>query len=166
MSMKIWPKTWLTRILSALVFVFLAYSAAAYFGVPAVIRHLAQNQTAAALHRQITVGDIRFNPYRLRLVIADLSVAGRDGSQHFIDIGRVNLRLSWTSLSHLALVVKELTVERPSIRVVRLGPRTFDFSDVLPSFGQGRKSNAASLFFAVSNIEVNNGLILFDDRVL
>jgi len=124
--MTIWPKTRLTRIALVLASAFLFYSATTYFGAPAVIRYLAQNQAATILRRRVSVGRIKFNPYRLRLVIADLRVAGRDGSQHFIDVGRIDLRLSWTSLSHLAVVIKELTVERPSIRVARLGPQSFD----------------------------------------
>jgi len=164
--MTIWPKTRLTRIALVLASAFLFYSATTYFGAPAVIRYLAQNQAATILRRRVSVGRIKFNPYRLRLVIADLRVAGRDGSQHFIDVGRIDLRLSWTSLSHLAVVIKELTVERPSIRVARLGPQTFDFSDLLSSLGQRRTSSSSSLLFAVSNIEVKNGVILFDDHVL
>jgi len=161
----IWPKTWLTRTPAALAFIFCAYGATGYVGAPALIRYMAQNQAAAALNRQVTVGAISFNPYRLRLVITDLHISGRNRSQHFIDIRRIKLRLSWTSLPHLALVAKELTVERPTIRVMRLGPSTFDFSDLIASFA-GRAPNRTSLAFAVSNFEVNDGLILFDDRVL
>ena len=164
--MTIWPKTRLTRIALALASVFLAYSVSAYYGAPVVIRYLAQNQAATILHRQVTLGGIKFNPYRLRLVIADLRVSGRDGSQDFIDVGRIDLRLSWTSLSHLAVVIKELTVERPSIRVARLGPQTFNFSDLLSSLGQRRTSSGSSLLFAITNIEVKDGVILFDDHVL
>jgi uncharacterized protein involved in outer membrane biogenesis len=145
--------------------VFIAYSAAAYFGVPAVLRYLAQHQAAAALHRQVTVGDIKFNPYRLRLVIDDLHVGGRDHSQHFIDINRIDLRLSWTSLSHLTFVAKALIVKQPSIRIERTAPGTFNFSDLLAAY-ESQKSNRAPLLFAVSNIEVRDGLILFEDQVL
>lgn len=113
--MTIWPKSWLRRTLLVFVLVVLFYTLAAYFGVPMAIRYLARNQAAGALQRPVTVGKISFNPYTLRLSIADLSVSGREGARHFIRIDQANLRLSWTSLFRRALVLKELKLERPSI---------------------------------------------------
>ena len=48
-----------------------------------MLRYLAHNQAAIALHRSITIGNIEFNPYDLRLSIAGLNVSGRDGSPDF-----------------------------------------------------------------------------------
>jgi hypothetical protein len=131
-----------------------------------LLRYLVRNQAAAALHRPVTVGDINFNPYTLRLAMADLHVGGSSDARQFIDISLTKLRLSWSSLSHLALVIKELTIERPSIQVARLAPKTFDFSDLLSASPEGRGTKDVSFAFAVSNIEVKDGLITFDDRVL
>jgi hypothetical protein len=38
-----------------------------FIGVPLVLRHIATGQLATALHRPVSVGKIRFNPYRLKL---------------------------------------------------------------------------------------------------
>ena len=133
--MRLWPQTRLWRILFSLALAFLVYSAGTYLGVPPLIRYVARNQ-GRILHRQITTGVVTFNPYKLRLIVDDVQMDGRDAAQPFIAIAQVNLRLSWSSLWRRALVVKQLAVERPSIHAVRLGPTTFDFSDLIPPVGR------------------------------
>lgn len=160
--LRMWPKTWPWRISCVLVLVLIAYSAGAYFGVPALLRYFAQHQAAIALHRSVTVGEIKFNPYTLGLSVADLNVGGRGGSPRFIQIDQVSMRLSWRSLYKLSLVVKELAIERPLVRVERLRASTFNFSDLLES----SSSNRMNLSFAISNLEVSHGRVLFDDQVL
>jgi uncharacterized protein involved in outer membrane biogenesis len=164
--MTIWIKTRLRRILSIVALLILVYTLAAYFGVPIALRYLARNQAAATLRRAVAVGQISFNPYTLRLSIAGLSVSGRNGSGHLIDIDHADLRLSWTSLFRRALVLKELKLGSPSIHVTRVGPQRFDVSDLVDSFSQSRSSSGTPFSFAISNIEVDGGLILFDDEVL
>jgi uncharacterized protein involved in outer membrane biogenesis len=164
--MTIWPKTRLSRALWAFALVVLVYSATAYFGVPMTLRYLARNEAAVALQRPVTLGEISFNPYTLRLSIAGLSISGSDGHGHFIEIDQAELRLSWTSLFRRALILNELKFKRPSIHVARVGSRRFDVSDLLDSFSQNRSSRSTGFSFAISNVEVDDGLILFDDRVL
>jgi hypothetical protein len=164
--MRLKAPTRLVRILAGLVLTFVVYSVGLYFGVPAVVRYVARNQAAGALHRHITLGDVKFNPYKLHLLITNLRVAARDTPQAFIAVGRMNLRLSWTSLFHLALVVKQFKLDGPSIHVVRVAPRMFDVSDLLLPSGNTQRKGAKSIGFAVSNIEVNDGRIVFDDQVL
>src|ERR1700746_2523944 len=101
--MTIWPKTWLIRVPLVLVVIFSTYTATLYFGMPALIRYLGQKQAAAALRRPVTIGDISFNPYTLRLTLAHLKVGERQAAQHFVEIESIKLKLSWASLPHLAL---------------------------------------------------------------
>jgi uncharacterized protein involved in outer membrane biogenesis len=164
--MTIWPNTKLSRILWVIALVVFVYTVAAYFGVPMTLRYLAKNKAAAALQRPVTVGEISFNPYTLRLSIASLRISGRDSPCHFIDIDHADLRLSWTSLFRRALVLKNLKLVRPAIHVTRVGPRAFDVSDLLESFSQRPSPSGTALSFAISNIEVDDGLILFEDRML
>ncbi|HKV53294.1 MAG TPA: hypothetical protein VJN94_01515, partial [Candidatus Binataceae bacterium] len=123
--MRYWPKRRFERILLWVAIVFVVYSVGTWLGVPALVRYIAQNQVAAALERRVSVGKVTFNPYKLRFNVLNLHIRGREPSEPFVDIARVDLRLSWTSIYRLALVVKEITVDGPSIHLVRTGPRTF-----------------------------------------
>ena len=165
--MRIWPKARSSRVVLWMAISFVVYSVGTYFGVPALLRYVARNQATFALHRQVSLGKVSFNPYKLRLSIANLRVDEHDGSGTFVDIGRIKLRLSWTSLYRLALVVKAISVDHPQIHVVRTAPQTFNFSDLLQSTSTSPPQQAGKrAHFAISNIQLNNGRILFDDHVL
>ena len=164
--MRIWPKTRTSRILLWIAIVFVVYSGVTYSGVPALFRYVAGNQASAALHRRVTVGQVSFNPYKLRLIVSDLRVTEHGAPGAFVDIPRLNLRLSWTSVYRLALVVKEVTVERPAVHLVRTAPQTFNFSDLVQSSpAPAPQAPSKPARFAISNIQLTDGHILLDDQV-
>jgi hypothetical protein len=162
--MRIWPKTRTWRILSWIVLVFIAYSIGTYFGVPALFRYVARNQASAALHRRVTVGRVTFHPYKLRLVANKLRISERDTNGDFVYIGRVVLRLSWSSLYRFAVVLKRLSIEHPSVYLIRYEPQTFNFSDLLQAAPAPQQPSKPRQF-ALANIRLTDGKILFDDHV-
>src|SRR5712692_5084474 len=88
----------LRRIGIAVASVIVVFGLFGFFGVPAILRHVLTGQVAQTLHRPVTVGDIAFNPYRLRLEVEQLHIGGRDGAGSFVDIGHFHLKASWKSL--------------------------------------------------------------------
>jgi Domain of Unknown Function (DUF748) len=166
LRIKLWPKRRIAQIALVAGLIFSAYSLGGYFGIPALVRYVAQHQVATSLNRRVVVGPASFNPYKLRLIVNDLHIADRDTAKPFVDIARINLRLSWTSFYRLALVVKDITVDHPSIRVARVAPQKFDCSDLFEPSPTAKPSNGKTSHFAISNIQLNDGEILFDDRVL
>jgi uncharacterized protein involved in outer membrane biogenesis len=122
-------------------------------------------QVAATMNRPVRVGVIGFNPYTLRLDLDQLQIGERGTSQSFIDISHLRIRVSWASLFRLALVVKELRVERPTIHLVRTAERSFNVSDLLDRPVLADRPHTP-FRFAVSNLQINDGTIQFDDKVL
>ena len=143
---------------------------ATYIAVPPVLRHVLTGPVATSIHRQVTVGKIRFNLYRLKLDLDQLHVGERDNPQKpFVDLGHLRVKVSWTSLFRLAPVVGEVVVERPQIHVVRESAQKFNFSDLLESAPAEKPKPAAPSSpqrFAVSNIQLRDGEITIDDQLL
>jgi len=143
---------------------------AAYLAVPPVLRHVLTGPVAGSIHRQVSVGKIRFNLYALRLDVDQLHVGERDGPQSFVDIGHLRVKVSWTSIFRFAPVVGEVVVERPAIHVVRQSQQRFNFSDLLESAPTPEKSTPAApsapMRFAVSNIQLRDGEVTIDDQLL
>ncbi len=143
---------------------------AAYLAVPPVLRHILTGPVAGSIHRQVSVGKIRFNLYALRLDVDHLHVGERDSPKPFVDIGHLRVKVSWTSIFRFAPVVGEVVVERPAIHVVRESQQRFNFSDLLESAPAPEKSKPAApsapLRFAVSNIQLRDGEVTFDDQLL
>ncbi len=140
----------------------------AYFGVPLLLGHIVRVQVATALHRPASVGKIRFNLYTLRLDLEQLHIGDRDGAQPFVDVGHLGVRASWTSLFRLAPIVREVTIDRPSIHITRTAEQRFSFSDLMESAAPAPTPAAPGkpMRFAVSNIRLNDGEVRFNDRVL
>jgi len=146
------------------------FGLAGFIGVPLLLRHIATGQLATALHRPVSVGKIRFNPYRLKLDLDQLHIGEPDSPHPFVDIGHLHVKVSWTSLFRLAPVVHEVTIERPAIRVVRIAEQRFNFSDLISSEAPAEKPSpppsGKPFRFAVSNIQIHDGDLRFDDKVL
>src|SRR5579863_3200030 len=134
-----------------------------YIAAPPVLRHVLTGSVATSIHRQVSVGKIRFNLYRLKLDLENLHVAERDDPQKpFVDLGHLTLKVSWMSLFRLAPVIGEVSVDKPVIHVVRKSQQEFNFSDLLesaPPPPPNPKPVAPSKpqRFAVSNIQLRDG---------
>src|SRR5713226_147345 len=144
------------------------FGLAGFVGVPLLLRHIATGQLATALHRPVSVGKIRFNPYRLKLDLDQLHVGERDSPYPFVDIGHLHVKVSWTSLFRLAPVVHEVTIERPAIHVVRIAEQRFNFSDLIstPAEKPSPPPSGKPFRFAISNIQIHEGELQFDDKIL
>jgi hypothetical protein len=156
------------RISLALGIVLILYGLVGFLAVPPILRHVLTRQVAAALERPVAVGGIQFDPYRLRLEIDKLRISGRNGGVPFVSVGHIHLKASWMSLLRLAAVVREVTIDQPVIHVVRTAPQTFNFSDLIaPAPGAPPPAPPSKpLRFAISNIQVRNGDVHFDDQVV
>ncbi len=144
---------------------------ATFIAVPPILRHVLTGSVATSIHRQVSVGKIRFNLYRLKLDLDQLHVAERDDPQKpFVDLGHLGVKVSWTSLFRLAPVVGEVVVDKPAIHVVRVSQQKFNFSDLLESAPAPEKPKpvtpSSPQRFAVSNIQLRDGEITIDDQLL
>jgi len=167
-------RRWLRRTVATVLIVLILYGLGGFFGAPYALRRVLTGPVATALKRPATVGVIAFNPFRLRLEVADLHVADRDPQRPFVDLKHLRVKVSWTSLWRLAPVVGEFYTDGLAVHVVRTGEQTFNFSDLIvppanappspppPANSQPTKPQR----FAVSNIQLNDGEIDFDDQTL
>jgi hypothetical protein len=166
-------RRWLRRTVATVLIILILYTVTGFFGVPYALRRVLTGQVASSLKRPVTVGVIAFNPYRLRLEVNDLQVADRDPQQQFVDLKKLRVKVSWSSLWRLAPIVGEFYTDGLSVRVVRTGERTFNFSDLLsksanapPPAPAANQKPTGPPRFAVSNIQLNDGELDFDDQTL
>jgi uncharacterized protein involved in outer membrane biogenesis/outer membrane protein OmpA-like peptidoglycan-associated protein len=132
-------------------------------GVPLLLRHIMTGPVAAAVNRPVRVGGIGFNPYTLTVDLDQLQIGEHGTSQPFIDINHLRIKVSWASLFRLALVVKELRVERPAMHLVRTADQRFNVSDLLDRLVPA--DTARHPFrMAVFNLQLNDGTLNIADH--
>ncbi|MDN7652604.1 DUF748 domain-containing protein [Burkholderia multivorans] len=156
-----------TRRIGLGILIFLVlFGLLGFFAAPPLIRHVAEQQLGEQLGRPATIRRIALNPYTLNLEADDIHVGERGGQGDFVDIGKLVVRPSWSSLFRGAPIVNEVRLDSPRFRIVRYDAQRFNFTDLIEKFSTPSKPDSKPTPFSVSNIQVNGGRIDFDDRLL
>lgn len=118
-----------------------------------------------ALGRPVRIEEAHFQPWRLALVIEGLSIAGPGASQPpLFTLARLDAALSLRSLLHGRAVVESLALTQPVLRLARTAEGRYDVDDLIQRFATKPGAPDAEPEFAIYNIELADGRILFDDR--
>jgi len=122
-----------------------------------------------ALGRSIRIEEAHFQPWRLALVVEGLSIAGPGaGRPPLFTLAKLDAALSLRSLLHGRAVVESLTLTRPELRIAHLAEGRYDIDDLIQRLAAKPAApgepEAAEPEFAVYNIELGEGRIVFDDR--
>ncbi|MGC3025202.1 DUF748 domain-containing protein [Burkholderia sp. DN3021] len=156
-----------TRRIGIGVLIFLVlFGLLGFFAAPPLIRHVAEQQLSKQLDRPARIQRIALNPYTLNLEADGIRLGERGGQGDFIDIGKLVVRPSWSSLFRGAPIVNEIRVDSPRFHIVRYDAQRFNFTDLIEKFSTPSKPESKPTQFSVSNIQVNDGRIDFDDRLL
>ncbi len=124
------------------------------------------------LHRKIDLGEIRVSLFS-GIEIHGLRIYEQDGSETFVSTDLVRLRYQLLPLLAMKVVIDEVRLETPSIRIVRLKTGQFNFSDFMAAGGgQGgnssgdREASGNPISLLVSQVVLQDGQLVFFDHVL
>jgi uncharacterized protein involved in outer membrane biogenesis len=135
---------------------------------PPLLRGKLASVLTDKLHRQVSIEQIRINPYALTATVRGFVVKEPQSQATAISFDELHLNLELWSLFRLAAVVKELRLVRPYINLVRNEDRTYNYQDLIKEFTSAPSEPPAPSGppprFALNNIEVIDGKIDFDDR--
>jgi uncharacterized protein involved in outer membrane biogenesis len=162
------------RFLIGLLLAFIVIGLLGFFAAPPLVRHLAEQQLSTQLDRPTSIGRIALNPYTLSFEAdhvhigeAATNLSSGEKTGDFVDIERLIVLPSWSSLFRLAPIINELKIDSPRFHIVRYDAQRFNFSDLIEKFSKpSAKPSDKPARFSVSNIRVENGRIDFDDRLL
>ncbi|SDF97820.1 DUF748 domain-containing protein [Paraburkholderia phenazinium] len=155
------------RIVIGLLIFIVVFGLFGFFAAPPLIRHIAEQQLSKQLDRPATIGRIALNPYTLRLEADRIHIGERGGQGDFVDISRLIVKPSWSSLFRAAPIVDEVQLDSPRFNIIRYDAQRFNFTDLIEKFArQPSQPNSKPTLFSVSNIRLENGQITFDDRLL
>ncbi|MGC2424285.1 MAG: DUF748 domain-containing protein [Nitrospirota bacterium] len=150
------------KILIILVSIFVVYSLAGFFALPAILRPLAEKNLKESLHRPVSIQRVTFNPYNLSLAVYGITISEPRGGQRFASVDEFLADVQLASVIKLGVVLRELKVVNPYLRVIRNEDLTYNFSDL--TAGPEKKKKGKPLNFYVGNITITGGDIVFDDR--
>ncbi|MCX4157325.1 MULTISPECIES: DUF748 domain-containing protein [Paraburkholderia] len=155
------------RVMTGLLIFLVLFGLLGFFAAPPLIRHIAEQQLSKQLDRPATIGRIALNPYTLKLEADSVHIGERGGAGDFVDIARLIVKPSWSSLFRGAPIVDEVQLDSPRFHIVRYDAQRFNFTDLIEKFSkQPAKPDSKPTLFSVSNIRLENGQITFDDKLL
>ena len=142
-----------------------------YFWLPEFARDKAEVILSRELERPVSIQAIEIKPYTLELLIHGFHIGDKPvADDTFFAFKRLHIDLSIESLFRLAPVVTAITVTKPRFHLRREENKSLNMSDLLAKFGQAQTQEPDSAdkdesLFSVSNIQIIDGHIEFDDRV-
>lgn len=119
-----------------------AYTAAGFWLVPWLIKDQLPKLGRTELARQATVGEVRFNPYTLRLEARDLRLAEADGAPLFA-IGGLAVELQWRSLLRRAWSFAEIRLTTPGANLAIAPDGKFNLAELLATLERRPQAAAA-----------------------
>ena len=160
------PRT--RKIAIWLVAIVAAFGIIAGLVAPPLLRGKLASELSTKLHRQVSIEQIRINPFAMSVTVRGFLMKERQGSATVFSFDELYANLELASLFRWGPVFKEIRLVKPYVNVVRNEDRTYNFTDLIDEFTKGppepKGPPAPTPRFALNNIQVLDGKIDFDDR--
>ena len=134
----------------------------ALVALPRATRWLVVSQLSKATGRPVALDALEIEIFKGRFGLRSLRVMDRDG-EPLLTVDRVEVRFSPRDLIFGHLRVFDATVQTAALRIVRIGPETFNISDVLARFGE---RHGAAPAVTVARFAFMGGVLSIEDRTL
>jgi uncharacterized protein involved in outer membrane biogenesis len=146
---------------------FVFFTIVGFFVLPPIVKSILTKKLSENLHRQVTINQVKINPYTLSITARGFLVKNRESSEPFISCDEIFLNFQSLSALRMALILKEIRLKQPYIRIHRNEDASYNFSDLL----EKKESKPAEkptkkpkpLRFSLNNIRIENGSIDFWD---
>jgi hypothetical protein len=150
--------------LPALVLVLL-YTVLGFYVAPRLLRSGVHDFVSKNYHREVSLGDVRFNPYTLRLDVRDFSLPDADGKP-MLAFQHLLVDLTVASIWHWGPDFEAILLEQPFARVLIKPDGTLNFSELaLPPDPNAKpeppSTKPARLFIKHFNLVAGN--VAFED---
>ena len=142
-------RRWRTPLIIVAILAILAMLAmgALVWSLPEIVRRVAVGRIPELTGRQVAIEDIDLNLFTGSVALKGFRLAEREGPEAFIKFDRLDARLFLPSLLLLDVRLSQVTLTGLEARLIRTGPETFNFSDIMerlpkadPSAKPGRLS--------------------------
>ena len=144
---------------------FIVYGVVVGLIAPPIAKRVLASKLGEALGRQVEIDGLSVNPYTLAATARGVRVFEADRKTPFVSFDRLDVDGSITSLTRMAPVADELTLEGLKVRLVRDSESHYNVSDILAKLAAKPKEKADEpARFSLSNIRIANARIDFDDR--
>ncbi|MFA6034591.1 MAG: DUF748 domain-containing protein, partial [Myxococcota bacterium] len=141
-----------------------------FFALPPLLKPYFMKLLSETVHRQVTIREIRVNPFELSVTVRGVDISERGSQATWISVGEIFGSVNLSSVVRGGLVVGEVHLYRPYVRIVRDRDGSYNFSDLINEFSKGSAAPAVKpeketepFRYSFNNIRILNGSIDFED---
>lgn len=143
----------------------LLYALFGFLAAPLILKTVLEKKLPQTLHRQVSIGKVRLNPFVLSATIEKFRLADREGTGEFVSFDRLYVNLESLSIFKKAIIVRSASLSGPTLDFSRLDDQTYSFSDLLAETGAvaPEQEEQDKALFSINNIEIDGGTIRYRD---
>ncbi|MBW3509192.1 DUF748 domain-containing protein [Janthinobacterium sp. NKUCC06_STL] len=145
-----------------------AYSAAGFWLVPYVIKNQLPKFAAKELARQASIGDVRFNPFTLRLEADQIAFKEAPGANNapLLSIGALAVQLEWKSIVRRAWSLAEIRITAPQAQLTITPDGKFNLAEVLATWQRKHpeKSEGGMPRLVIAHFALEQGKVDWHDE--
>lgn len=155
------------KLLISAISVLIILLALIAFVLPSFIKTKVLEAIRQETGRTANISGININPLTMRITLTNFALHKAGSSENQFSFASVDTSISLSSLFKGALVVNELTINKPALSLTRTAANRYDFSDIIELQSKKPKYEKKGEFhFAISNISLNEGAIDFNDQLV
>ena len=143
-----------------------AYAAAGFWAVPHFARSAAQDFVKTHYGRTLAMGEIRFNPFTLKLDISDVSLPDADGKP-LLSFAHLHVDLQLASIWRLGPSFREILLDKPYVRAVIRHDGELNLADLGKGFPESPKQpppqQSKPIRLYIGRLAVTGGSSTFED---
>ncbi|WP_235211654.1 DUF748 domain-containing protein [Janthinobacterium sp. RA13] len=145
-----------------------AYSAAGFWLVPYVIKNQLPKFAEKELARQASIGDVRFNPFTLRLEADQIAFKEAPGANNapLLSIGALAVQLEWKSIVRRAWSLAEIRITAPQAQLTITPDGKFNLAEVLATWQRKHpeKSEGGMPRLVIAHFALEQGKVDWHDE--
>ncbi len=142
---------------------FLLYTVFGFLALPAILKSRLPKALSAALHRNVSVKEIRINPFVLSATVRGLEISDRGAAATWISVAEIYANVQLASVFRGGPVLRELRVVRPYANIVRRADGSYNFTDLMEETTKKRDVESKALKYSINNIQILDGSVDFFD---
>jgi hypothetical protein len=141
----------------------LFYTIAGFFILPPIIRSVAAKKMSAQLGRDVSIQQVKLNPFALSATVRGLLIKEKSG-EPFVSWDEVYVDVQLASFFGHPWVFRDIRTSQPFVHVQMNGDGTFNFSDILAKFATNAPPKAPAgpvkqLAVRIDQIEVTGATL-------
>jgi hypothetical protein len=127
---------------------------------PPIAKSILVEKLSQALQRPVSIQGVKINPYLFTATVRGFEIREPSGSEKFASFDELYVNIDFFSVFKRALILKEIRLTGPYVRITRNADATYNFSDLLVKFAEPEKDpqkKAAPFHFSLNNIRIQGG---------